>query len=197
MLPPPFAWAGVDWSMSAHQVCLLRPHAKALQRSFPHSAAGLQEMVAWLASEAGCEPAALYTAIEVPHGPVVSALLAAGFSTFSINPKQLDRFRDRRSLAGAKDDRRDALTLADSLRTDLPAFSEVTLPDDLILAIRGASRRRDTLLPTSSHPERMPNNQPWRIGVQHPRCKGSSRDSRGSPERSGISSLSTASPDSP
>lgn len=149
MLPPPFAWAGVDWSMSAHQVCLLRPHAKALQRSFPHSAAGLQEMVAWLASEAGCEPAALYTAIEVPHGPIVSALLAAGFSTFSINPKQLDRFRDRRSLAGAKDDRRDALTLADSLRTDLPAFSEVTLPDDLILAIRGASRRRDTLLADS------------------------------------------------
>jgi hypothetical protein len=32
--------------------------------------------------------------------------------------KQLDRFRDRYSVAGAKDDKRDAMVLADSLRTD-------------------------------------------------------------------------------
>jgi hypothetical protein len=38
--------------------------------------------------------------------------------TFSINPKQLDRFRDRHTVAGAKDDQRDAFVLADSLRTD-------------------------------------------------------------------------------
>ena len=35
-----------------------------------------------------------------------------------INPKQLDRFRDRISPAGAKDDRRDARVLASALRTD-------------------------------------------------------------------------------
>ena len=34
----------------------------------------------------------------------------------TLNPKQLDRFRDRFSPAGAKDDRRDARTLGDALR---------------------------------------------------------------------------------
>jgi hypothetical protein len=48
----------------------------------------------------------------------VETLMEQGFAVFSINPKQLDRFRDRYSPAGAKDDRRDAFVLADSLRTD-------------------------------------------------------------------------------
>ena len=44
---------------------------------------------------------------------------------FSINPKQLDRFRDRFSPSGAKDDRRDAQVLTSSLRTDPSAFRKV------------------------------------------------------------------------
>ena len=43
----------------------------------------------------------------------------------TINPKQLDRFRDRFTVSGAKDDRRDAFVLAQSLRTDLHLFSRV------------------------------------------------------------------------
>jgi transposase len=37
----------------------------------------------------------------------VDVLLDRGFCVYSINPKQLDRLRDRFSVAGAKDDRRD------------------------------------------------------------------------------------------
>ena len=51
-------------------------------------------------------------AIEVNHGAVVEALLAKGLPVHSINPKLLDRLRDRFSPAGAKDDRRDAFVLA-------------------------------------------------------------------------------------
>lgn len=132
--------------MSAHQVCLLRPDHQPMQRSFPHSAAGLCALTDWLAAQSGCSPEALFVAIEVPHGPVVAALLAGGFSAFSINPKQLDRFRDRHSLAGAKDDRRDSWALANSLRTDLEAFAPITLAEDLTIALRAVSRRRDTLI---------------------------------------------------
>jgi hypothetical protein len=46
-------------------------------------------------------------------------LVERGFQVYAINPKQLDRFRDRYSMSGAKDDRRDAFVLADSLRTSL------------------------------------------------------------------------------
>jgi hypothetical protein len=45
--------------------------------------------------------------------------MARGFRVHAINPKQLDRFRDRFSPAGAKDESRDALFLADALRTGL------------------------------------------------------------------------------
>ena len=47
------------------------------------------------------------------------------FAVYSLNPKQMDRFRDRHpvpgaTVPGAKDDSRDAFVMADSLRTDLP-----------------------------------------------------------------------------
>ena len=41
----------------------------------------------------------------------MDALSERGIAVFALNPKQLDRFRDRFSSAGAKDDRRDALVL--------------------------------------------------------------------------------------
>jgi transposase len=129
--------------MSAHQVCLLNKGKHPLQRSFPHSSAGLQALISWLVEHSSCEPAALFAAIEVPHGPVIAVLLDAGFSVFAINPKQLDRFRDRFSPAGAKDDRRDAFVLAQSLSTDEPAFTRVVPLDDDAIALRAASRRRD------------------------------------------------------
>ena len=40
-------------------------------------------------------------------------MIDRGFAAYTINPKQLDRLRDRFSVAGAKDDRRDAYVLAD------------------------------------------------------------------------------------
>ena len=88
------------------------------ERSFTHTGSGLAEMAAWLLAQAGAAADVIGVAIEVPHGPVVEALTEHGFVVHSLNPKQLDRFRDRFSPAGAKDDRRDARVLADALRTD-------------------------------------------------------------------------------
>src|SRR5215510_1025906 len=53
-----------------------------------------------------------HVVIETPHGPIVEALLERGFNVYSINPKQLDRFRDRFTVAGSKDDSLDAYVLA-------------------------------------------------------------------------------------
>ena len=51
-------------------------------------------------------------------------------------PKQLDRFRDRHSVAGAKDDRRDAFVLAEALRTDRGAFRRVAAEDPRLIQLR-------------------------------------------------------------
>ena len=74
----------------------------------------------------GATPEVIGVAIEMTQGPVVEALLERGFCVYGINPKQLDRFRDRFTVAGAKDDRRDAHVLADSLRTDRHAFRRLS-----------------------------------------------------------------------
>ena len=73
-----------------------------------HGGPGIEELCDWLIARTGATPEVIGVAIEMTHGPVVEALLERGFCVYGINPKQLDRFRDRFTVAGAKDDRRDA-----------------------------------------------------------------------------------------
>ena len=95
-------FAGVDWGSEKHQVCMRDVAGTVVgERAFAHNGAGLVAMCDWLVSVAG-HPSTVAVAIEVPHGPVVDALLDRGFAVHAINPKQLDRLRDRFSVAGAK-----------------------------------------------------------------------------------------------
>jgi transposase len=138
-------FAGVDWGSQKHQVCLLDAAGKLVgEREFPHGGAGLAALCDWLVSAAG-DPGRVAVAIEVPHGPVVDALLDRGFAVHAINPKQLDRLRDRVSLAGAKDDRRDARTAAGGLRTDPHLFRPVEAGDPAVIALREWSRLTEEL----------------------------------------------------
>jgi transposase len=91
------------------------------------------------------DAATVAVAIEVPHGPVVDTLLERGFAVHAINPKQLDRLRDRFSIAGAKDDRRDARIAAAALRTDRHLFRPVQLGDPALVELREWSRLADEL----------------------------------------------------
>ena len=134
-------FVGVDWGAETHQVCILDVTGAVLgERAFPHGGTGLAEMADWLLAAAQAQPHAVGVAIETPHGPVVETLMERGFAVHSLNPKQLDRFRDRFSPAGAKDDRRDARTLAFALRTDRHAFRylDPTVPE--IVELREWSR---------------------------------------------------------
>jgi transposase len=138
-------FAGVDWGSEKHQVCLLDAAGKVVgEREFRHGGAGLAALCDWLVSAAG-EPGRVAVAIEVPHGPVVDALLDRGFAVHAINPKQLERLRDRVSLAGAKDDRRDARVAAGGLRTDPHLFRPIEAGDPAVIALREWSRLAEEL----------------------------------------------------
>src|SRR5829696_2013334 len=141
-----FRWfAGVDWGSAKHQVCLLDRAGKVVgEREFAHGGAGLAALCDWLVSAAG-DPGSVAVAIEVPHGPVVDALLDRGFAVYAINPKQLDRLRDRVSVAGAKDDRRDARVAAAGLRTDRHLFRRVLAGDPSVVELREWSRLAEEL----------------------------------------------------
>lgn len=141
---PITVFAGIDWAEDSHAACVL-VESKVLERSFANSPEGIASLACWLGTLAD-SPAAVGVAIEVPHGPVVEGLLLRGFSLFAINPKQLDRLRDRYTLAGAKDDRRDAFVLADSLRLDPARFRQVVCPPAIITELRAATRLRTRLV---------------------------------------------------
>src|SRR5262249_22450426 len=75
-----------------------------------------------------------------PRGALVDALLARGIEVYVINPKQLDRFRDRYTMGGAKDDRRDALVAATALVTDRAAFRRLDIEEAGIVQLRALTR---------------------------------------------------------
>ena len=114
------------------------------ERAFAHGGAGLAALCDWVVSVAGA-PGLVAVAIEVPHGTVDDALLDRGFAVHAINPKQLDRLRDRFSVAGAKDDRRDARVAASGLRTDPHLFRPVQVGDPAVVELREWSRLAEEL----------------------------------------------------
>lgn len=137
-------FVGVDWATAEHAVCVLAGSGEVLgERRIAHTAAGLDGLCSWLTEAGGGDVTQVLVAIEVPHGIVVETLLERGFGVYAINPKQLDRFRDRFSVAGAKDDRLDALVLASSLRTDRAHFRRVQALPAQIVELREWSRIRD------------------------------------------------------
>src|SRR4028119_501503 len=164
-------FAAVDRGSAQHQACVLDSGGAVVgERAFPHGGAGLAALRDWPGSHAGgggagagagggaggaalCdwlvsiagEAGAVAVAIEVPHGPVVDALLDRGFAVHAINPKQLDRLRGRFSLAGAEDDRRDARVAAAGLRTDPHLFRPVQASDPAVVELREWSRLAEEL----------------------------------------------------
>jgi transposase len=160
-------FAGIDWASRKHQVCLLDAAGQILgEREFIHSGAGLAELCDWLLATSGGSPEAIAVAIEVSHGPVVEMLLERGFVVHAVNPKQLDRFRDRFTVAGAKDDRRDAHVLADSLRTDPHCFRRLALEDPLVIELRAWSRLTDELQQERTRLTNRIRDQLWRYYPQ-------------------------------
>jgi Transposase len=154
---------GIDWASEQHRVCLLDAEGKCVaERDVMHSGAELSEMCTWLLEKTAAEPAEIAIAIETPRGPVVEALLERGFKVFAVNPKQLDRFRDRFSVAGAKDDSRDAQVLAGSLRTDRQASRRLSVDDPLVIELREWSRIYDELKQEQNRLTNRMRGQLWR-----------------------------------
>lgn len=137
-------FVGIDWATEEHQVCVLDSRRKVVdERVVKHSGTAITELANFLAKLG--DPATIAVSIETPRGAVVEMLMERGFAVFHLNPKQLDRFRDRHTVAGAKDDRRDAFVLADSLRTDTHLFHRVRADEDAVVVLRELTRADDDL----------------------------------------------------
>ena len=113
-------YMGVDWADTEHAVWVEDEQGrKVAELTVPHTADGLSEFGRWL-DERRAQGIELWAAIEKPEGRIVDFLLDHGVVVYPVNPKALDRARDRFRMSGAKSDPFDARVLAAFLRTDHP-----------------------------------------------------------------------------
>ncbi len=135
-------FVGIDWGTENHCVVLLDGEGRAIEQyNVAHSGEGLIILVERLNRRTLCNAAEVAIAIEVAWGALVETLVESGFAVFSINPKQVDRF----TVAGAKDDGRDALVLAGSLRTDRRSYRRVEVDSPQIIRLRELARFEEEL----------------------------------------------------
>jgi transposase len=139
-------FVGIDWATESHQVTVVDRNGQiTAERSVEHNGAAISRLIDWLLELAEGNASRIAVAIETPRGALVETLVDRKIAVFSINPKQLDRFRDRHTVAGSKDDRLDAYVLGDSLRTDRHLFRWVQINDPLIIQLREFSRMEEDL----------------------------------------------------
>jgi hypothetical protein len=139
-------YVGIDWGSQTHAVCVVDAHGKRLfEGEVAHRGEAILAFVEQLSTLCGGDLSRVVAGMEAPHGVMVEVLLERGVATYAINPKQLDRFRDRHSGAGAKDDDLDAFVLATSLRTDLPLFRAISIPSTALMTLKALSRSYESV----------------------------------------------------
>jgi len=114
-------FVGVDWAEAHHDVCVLDEAGVVLARKrIPDSLLGVSELHALVADHLSDDDDAndVIVGIEKDRGLIVTALVAANYQVFAVNPLAASRYRERHHVSGAKSDPGDAKVLADLVRTD-------------------------------------------------------------------------------
>ena len=139
-------YVGDDWAEDHHDVQLMDESGERLAaRRLPEGVAGVTALHALVAQHAA-GPGEVVIGIETDRGPWVSALVAAGYRVYAINPRSASRYRDRHHVGGAKSDAGDARLLADLVRTDRHNHREVAGDSDEAGAVRILARTHQQLI---------------------------------------------------
>ena len=112
-------FVGVDWAEAHHDVCVLDSEGRVLgRRKVNDTLEGVRDLHALLATCTEDDAPEIVVGIEKDRGLIVTALVAAGYEVYAINPMAAARYRVRHHVSGAKSDPGDAKMLADLVRTD-------------------------------------------------------------------------------
>ena len=139
-------FVGVDWAEVHHDVCIIDLEGKvAARKRIADSLVGLSELHELVANFA-LEPSDVVVGIEKDRGLIVTALVAAGFEVYAINPLAAARYRERHHVSGAKSDPGDAKMLADLVRTDRHNHRRVAGDSSLGEALKILSRAHQNVI---------------------------------------------------
>jgi transposase len=139
-------FVGVDWAEDDHDVTVIDAEGAVLGRArVPEGLDGVGRLHA-LVGEHVEDPGEVVVGIETDRGLLVASLVAAGYQVYAVNPRSVDRYRDRHGLSGAKSDGRDSKTLADMVRTDRHNLRPVAGDSDLAEAVKITARAHQSLI---------------------------------------------------
>lgn len=143
-------FVGVDWAEEHHDVCVMDPAGGVLAKGrVTNDLAGiakLHDLIAGAASDDVDDEPEVVVGIETDRGLLVRALVAAGYRVLAVNPRAVDRYRDRVRVSGAKSDPGDARVLADMVRTDAHQHRPVASDSDLAEAIKLVARSHQSAI---------------------------------------------------
>jgi transposase len=142
-------FVGDDWAEDHHDIELQDEQGQVLARArLPEGIAGITRLHALTGQFAGpdAEPGEVAVGIETDRGLWVTALRAAGYAVYGINPRQVARYRERHGTSGAKSDKADAHTMAGMVRTDARQLRAVAGDSAEAEAIKVAARAHQTLI---------------------------------------------------
>ena len=139
---------GDDWAEDHHDVELMDAGGATLARArVPEGAAGMARLHALIGAQLGEDTdAEVRVGIETDRGLWVTALVAAGYQVFGINPRSVARYRERHVVSGAKSDTADAHVLADMVRTDARQLRPVAADSPAAQAVKVVARAHKTLV---------------------------------------------------
>lgn len=111
-------YVGIDWGEQQHAVCVLDTEGQILvARAVSATHAGVTALLALLAAQ-DASPEEIVIGIETDHGLLVTAVVAAGYPIYALNPHAVTHYRPRYGTSGKKSDSGDARMLAEVIRTD-------------------------------------------------------------------------------
>ncbi|HEY5092535.1 MAG TPA: IS110 family transposase [Acidimicrobiales bacterium] len=137
---------GVDWAETHHDVCVLDEGGTVLARKkIPDSLVGVRALHELLSTFAE-EPEEVIVGIEKDRGLIVTAILAANYHVYGLNPMSVARYRERHVTSGSKSDPGDAKVLADLVRTDRQNHREVAGDSEDADAIKVLARAHQSAI---------------------------------------------------
>jgi transposase len=140
---------GNDWAEAHHDIEIEDEDGRRLaRRRLPEGVEGLAALHALVADHLGedDEPDQVVVGIETDRGPWVSALIAAGYTVYAVNPRQVARYRERHGTAGAKSDPGDAHVLAELVRLDRAHHRPVAGDSALAEHVKVLTRTHQSLI---------------------------------------------------